>query len=349
MIKSIEWTGESLKIIDQTRIPHKILYKELRQIQEVYEAIRKLEVRGAPAIGVAAAFGLYLGLKSETFTTSQDVISRAGQLAEYLSEARPTAVNLRWAISSVMDRISHLVEEPEVMVHKFLEAAIEIQEDDKERCRRIGESGAGLIESGMTVLTHCNTGALATAGIGTAFGVLYTAHLQGKKFEVMVDETRPLLQGARLTMWELKQAEIPATLITDSMAAYAMQQRKIDLVMVGADRIAGNGDVANKVGTYNLAVAADFHRIPFYVAAPLSTFDFSLTSGENIPIEERDPSEVTHIGDELLITIPDANSWNPAFDVTPFRLISGIITENGIITPPFEKSIQHLIHHTYQN
>lgn len=349
MITSIEWTGDSLKIIDQTEIPTQLVYKELKNIQEVFEAIRKLRVRGAPALGVAAAFGLYLGLKDEKLGNQAQVMRRAKELASYLAQARPTAVNLQWALQSIINQVSHSERSGQETVRAFLQEALAIQEDDRDRCRRIGENGASLLKDGMTVLTHCNTGALATAGIGTAFGILYTAHQQGKKIEVYVDETRPLLQGARLTMWELKQADIPAVLISDNMAAYAMRKKNVDIVIVGADRIAANGDVANKIGTYSLAIAARYHDIPFFVAAPLSTFDLSLPTGDSIPIEERAGEEVSRIWEKLSITVPGATCWNPAFDVTPAELIHGIVTEEGIFTPPFEKFIQHLTQHNYQN
>ncbi len=349
MIKSIDWTGNSLKIIDQTELPARLIYKELHHIEEVFEAIQKLRVRGAPALGVAGVFGLYLGLKDSGFREGEEILLRAKELAAYLSKARPTAVNLQWALHSVINKFSHSEKTADQRIEAFLRAAQDIQRDDQERCDRIGRHGASLLEDGMTVLTHCNTGSLATAGIGTAFGILYTAHQQGKNIQVFVDETRPLLQGARLTMWELKQAGIPGILISDNMAAYAMLKKNIDLVIVGADRIASNGDVANKIGTYSLAIAARYHDIPFYVAAPLSTFDLSLPSGDFIPIEERDPEEITRIWQKLSITVEDASCWNPAFDITPAHLIHGIVTEEGIFTPPFEKSFQNLNKHNYQN
>lgn len=345
----MEWTGDSLKIIDQTKLPQQVFYLELNTLEAVFDAIKKLKVRGAPAIGIAAAFGLYLGLRDKNFTDKNDVVANARSAAEYLCSARPTAVNLKWSLQNLLDVISASTLPPEQLSRAVLAHAIFLLKDDQQRCEKIGQHGSQLIRDGMTVLTHCNTGTLATAGIGTALGVLHTAWKMGKKFEVMVDETRPLLQGARLTMWELQQLGIPATLIADSMAAYAMQLNKIDLVLVGADRIAANGDVANKIGTYNLAVISQYHRIPFYVAAPLSSFDIHLSDGRQIPIEERGKEEITHIMQKVVITVPDAVCWNPAFDVTPARLISGIITENGIIYPPFEKSINHLQLKSYQN
>lgn len=339
MIKSIEWIADKLKIIDQTEIPHRLEYRELQTVEEVFEAIRSLRIRGAPAIGVAAAFGLFLGLEKRNFSHRDDFLNQAHQLAEYLASARPTAVNLKWALQSVISKIESLEEKPSSLLEKVLTLAIEIQKDDERRCENIGRHGADLLAEGMTVLTHCNTGALATAGIGTAFAAIHTAHSQGKSIRVLVDETRPLLQGARLTMWECQQAGIPATLISDNMAAYAMQLGKVDMVIVGADRIAANGDVANKIGTYSLAVNCRYHHIPFYVAAPLSTFDFSLPSGEEIPIEERNSREVATIWGKLEITTKDATCWNPAFDVTPAHFIEGVITEEGIASPPYEESL----------
>ncbi len=341
MIKSLEWTGNSLRIIDQTELPERLVYRELTRAEEVWEAIRKLRVRGAPAIGVAAAYGLYLGLKEKHIRSPEEFITQARELTEYLSGARPTAVNLHWALQKILGGLNEKSDVPELF-SGVLKTAIGIHTDDRQRCEKIAEHGARLIENGATVLTHCNTGALATTGIGTAFGAIYKAHKQGKKIHVYVDETRPLLQGARLTMWELKEAGIPATLITDNMAAYAMRKGFVDLVIVGADRIAANGDVANKIGTYNLAVNSHYHRIPFYVAAPLSTFDFSLPSGDAIPIEERDCREVTRIWDRLPITVEGARCWNPAFDVTPAELITGIITEKGVAKQPFAKSFVDL-------
>ena len=348
MVKCIEWSGNSLRIIDQTEIPRRLVYQELNTIEEVFESIQKLKVRGAPAIGIAAAFGLYLGMKNGNYRDKADFLSQAYTRSDFLIKARPTAVNLRWALQVLLEKVANQPEQPAQLVDRLLEFSLLLLKDDQERCNRIGHYGAGLIQNGMVILTHCNTGALATAGIGTAVGILYTARQRGKFFEVLVDETRPLLQGARLTMWELQQAGIPATLITDSMAAHAMQLDKINLVLVGADRIAGNGDVANKIGTYNLAVISNYHDIPFYVAAPLSSFDPDLTDGKQIPLEERSSQEITHIWQKLPITIPEAQCWNPAFDITPAKLISGIVTERGILNPPFEESIKRLNFKNYQ-
>ncbi len=349
MFKSVQWTGEALRIIDQTELPHKLIYRDLRQISDVFEAIRKLQVRGAPALGVTAAFGLYLGLRNQKFESSSQLINKSRELAQYLSGARPTAVNVDWALRKVMDETFQADVDPTLLSDNLLQAALNLQKDDEARCRKIGEHGSGLIRDGMKVLTHCNTGILATTGIGTALGILSTANHSGKKFQVIVDETRPLLQGARLTMWELNRLKIPATLITDNMAAFAMQKKMIDLVLVGADRIAANGDVANKIGTLNLAIIARFFDIPFYVAAPVSTFDLSQSSGLEIPIEQRDPQEIRYVLNTLNITITEADCWNPAFDVTPAKLITGIVTDQGILNPPFENSFKRLNYITYQN
>ncbi len=349
MFKNIEWTGKYLKIIDQTQIPQQLVYKELKSSEDVFEAIRKLRVRGAPAIGVAAAFGLYLGMLDIKWTDKSSFIKQAQTVANYLTSARPTAVNLSWALQHIINQIKITDADSNDLLKEILNIAQQIQRDDEERCRKIGIHGADLLENDMKVLTHCNTGALATAGIGTALGVIFTAHQQGKKLSVFVDETRPLLQGARLNMWELQQAGIPATLISDNMAAYAMQKEKVDLVIVGADRITANGDVANKIGTYNLAVNCHYHKIPFYVAAPLSTFDFSLSSGSEISIEERNCDEITKIWDQLSITIKDAQCWNPAFDITPSHLVTGIITEDGIFSQPYMQTLNKLNNKTHQN
>jgi methylthioribose-1-phosphate isomerase len=342
MIKNVEWNRDHLRIIDQTKIPGKLTYLDLFTAEDVYDSIRRLRVRGAPAIGVAAAYGLYLGLQNNPSKDRKDFLKQAGLVADFLTGSRPTAINLHWALEIILNRIRKIPLHPDELLVEVLNLARGIHQDDIERCTQIGRFGATLIKSGDTVLTHCNTGALATAGIGTALGAVYTAFQQGRPIEVMVDETRPLLQGARLTMWELDQAGIPATLITDSMAAYAMQKGKVDLVLVGADRIAANGDVANKIGTYQLAIAAHYHSIPFYVAAPLSSFDLSLSDGGQIPIEERAVEEVGIIWDQLNITTPNANYWNPAFDVTPSELVNGFITERGIIYPPYKQSFENL-------
>lgn len=350
MIINIEWADDSLKIIDQTKLPGKLTIRKLSCVEEVFEAIGKLRVRGAPALGIAGAFGLYLGLRNKRPTSRQNFLIQARSIASYLSESRPTAVNLQWALQEILDSISRSKKSnPEHLLNLVLEQAKLLLQDDINRCENISKHGIDLFKHRLTVLTHCNTGALATAGMGTALGIIFNAAQQGKIDKVLVDETRPLLQGARLTMWELDYHKIPAVLISDNMAAYAMQREMVDMVLVGADRIAANGDVANKIGTYSLAVLAEHHGIPFYVAAPLSTFDHSVPSGEFIPIEERDPSEITRIWNKLEISVPGAKSWNPAFDVTPAKFVSGIITEQGILFPPFEKSIKQLNYQVYQN
>jgi methylthioribose-1-phosphate isomerase len=343
MIKNIEWISDHLRIIDQTKIPQSVTYLDLYSIDEVKEAIQKLRVRGAPAIGITAAYGLYLGIKDSKYKNNRDFIRQIKLKANYLADARPTAVNLSWALNKICKHLENETDRYHNLVEAVLEIAKELEIDDHLRCEKIGEHGAGLIKDGMSVLTHCNAGLLATSGIGTALGIIYTAARQGKKIKVYVDETRPLLQGARLTMWELQQAGIPATLITDNMAAYAMQRGKVDLVIVGADRIATNGDVANKIGTFGLAVNSNFHHIPFYVAAPLSTFDSAIESGDDIPIEERKCEEVTNIWDKLSITVQNADCWNPAFDVTPEKLITGIVTEVGILTRLYSEAIKKFI------
>ncbi len=350
MIINIEWADDSLKIIDQTKLPGKLTIRKLSCVEEVFEAISKLRVRGAPALGIAGAFGLYLGLRNKRPTSRQNFLIQARSIASYLSESRPTAVNLQWALQEILDSISRSKKsDPEHLLNLVLEQAKLLLQDDINRCENISKHGIDLFKHRLTVLTHCNTGALATAGMGTALGIIFNAAQQGKIEKVLVDETRPLLQGARLTMWELDYHKIPAVLISDNMAAFAMQREMVDMVLVGADRIAANGDVANKIGTYSLAVLAEHHRIPFYVAAPLSTFDHSIPSGEFIPIEERDPNEITRIWNKLEISVPGAKSWNPAFDVTPAKFVSGIITEQGILFPPFEKSIKQLNYQVYQN
>ncbi len=349
MVKSIDWTGDSLRIIDQTQIPEQLQFRDLVSLEEVYEAIKKLRVRGAPAIGVAAAFGLYLGMRGKTYSSREDFFQKLNLQVQYLKTARPTAVNLSWALEKIQQHLKQHPGSPSELLAETLKLAQQILEDDRSRCEAIGTIGAALLPDEAKIITHCNTGILATAGIGTALGIVYQAMEQGKRIHVFVDETRPLLQGARLTMWELQQAGVPATLITDNMAAYAIKEHRIDLAIVGADRIAKNGDVANKIGTYHLAISCLYHRIPFYVAAPLSSFDFSIPDGSCIPIEQRDPVEVTHIWNKLPITIPEANCWNPAFDVTPAELITGIITEKGILSPPLEESLEKINNKVHQN
>lgn len=324
-------------MIDQRKLPQKELYVELRDHLSVADAIRKMVIRGAPAIGVAAAMGIALGAKCTDELKRTRFDEKMEGIFELFLNTRPTAVNLRWAVDR-MKRILQENEGCEIMDLKDLleEEALMIYAEDIEINRQIGENGKGLIQDGATILTHCNAGALATAGYGTALGVIRSASHEGKKVHVLAGETRPFLQGARLTAWELHKEGIPVTLITDSMAGHFMKSGKVDLVVVGADRVATNGDVANKIGTYSIAVLAREHEIPFYVAAPLSTFDLEISSGEMIPIEQRSPEEVTHWKGER-IAPGGIMVWNPAFDVTPNHLISGIITEKGILRPPYAK------------
>ncbi len=339
-VEPAKWTHGSLSIIDQTLLP--LEYKEitLNAAADVWEAIKSLRVRGAPAIGVCAAFGVLVGLHEKSPKTLEAARATALETADYLATSRPTAVNLFWAL----DRMKTVAQEPATSLEAFLarmEAeAIEICEEDKRRCRAIGGHGAGLIADGTGVLTHCNAGALATAAYGTALAVMFSAHEQGRLFSVYADETRPLLQGARLTAWELQRAGIDVTLICDNMAAQVMREGRVQLVVVGADRIAANGDTANKIGTYSVALAAKAHGVPFYVAAPLSTFDMNLEDGRGIPIEERAAEEITN-GFGRVTAPSGIKVYNPAFDVTPADLIAGIITERGILRPPYRESIAH--------
>jgi methylthioribose-1-phosphate isomerase len=342
---SVQWVGDTsgcVRLIDQTLLPQLLRYNDCQTIEEIWEAIRSLRVRGAPAIGVTAAMGVVLGVRACADPNGWP--QRLREVCAYLRTSRPTAVNLFWALDR-MERLGQAFS-PDIAVeqrlHRLLEEALAIQEEDRQMCAAIGLAGADLIHADGGVLTHCNTGALATAGAGTALAVLVAAAHQGRRFQVFADETRPLLQGARLTAWELQQQKIPVTVICDSMAGQVMKEGRIQLVIVGADRIAANGDTANKIGTYGLAVLARAHNIPFYVAAPTSTFDLSLPSGDGIPIEQRDPREITHgFGKQ---TAPEGVAvYNPAFDVTPAGLITGIITEKGIIQPVNEPVIRQRI------
>lgn len=326
MVKALERVGDRLRLIDQTRLPGELVYLELNDYCEIIKAIRKLQVRGAPAIGIAAAYALPIAV-------IQTGRYSAGEIARFASEitaARPTAVNLSWAVERVLARLKkEAPTEPDQILKLLWSEAEAIHEEDRLMCARIGEFGAALLKDGDTVLTHCNAGALATGGIGTALGVIYTCRDRGKKIKVCVDETRPLLQGARLTAWELMQEGIDVTLICDSMAAVLMAQGRINHVIVGADRIARNGDTANKIGTYGLAVLAKAHGVPFYVAAPASTFDEQIASGREIRIEERGDREITEGFGRR--TAPDGvKTFSPAFDVTPAELITLFIADSGI-------------------
>lgn len=325
-IRSLERIEDHLKFVDQTALPVSLKYVETDDYQRIIEAIKRLEIRGAPAIGIAAAYGIAIAVRK----SGQFDLSFIRSIADAFANARPTAVNLSWAVQRVVKFIEMQQPKnlPQALTYLWGEAQ-KIHEEDRDMCERIGKHGAELIPDGATILTHCHTGALATGGIGTALGIIHTCHAQGKKLKVYADETRPLLQGARLTAWELQEAGIDVTLICDNVAGMLMSQGKIDAVLVGADRITRNGDVANKIGTYSVAVLANSHNIPFYVAAPTSTFDPSLESGSQILIEERSPIEVTNgFGRQ---TAPDGvNVYSPAFDITPARFVTAIITDRGI-------------------
>lgn len=341
-METMRWENDTLVLLDQTRLPAKVEYIYCKDHHRVAEAIQSLSVRGAPAIGVAAAYGLVLGLGGQEFASRRQLIGRAQEIARELQRIRPTAVNLSWALARMLGRLENTPgEDPAVLRGRLLEEAHAIYREDIETNRAIGSHGQELIPPEVRILTHCNAGALATAGYGTALGVIRAAAAAGKKISVFTGETRPLLQGARLTAWEMLQEKIPVTLITDNMAASLMAGGRVDLVIVGADRIAANGDVANKIGTYGLAVLAKEHGLPFYVAAPLSTVDFSLAEGKAIPIEERDPAEVTHLAGRP-VAAPGVRVWNPAFDVTPAGLVTAIITERGLARPPYRESLARL-------
>ncbi len=337
VLRPVWWNDQinphgALELIDQTRLPAEHVAITCTSIQSVWDAIKRLQVRGAPAIGVTAAYGVLVGLNefSPGDANWPELLKRT---CDYLATSRPTAVNLFWALDRMKANAQSLGHcgWPAARA-ALLDEAHRIRNEDAAMCHAIGENGRHLIPNGGGVITHCNAGALATSEFGTALAVMYAAHQQGRRFKVFVDETRPLLQGARLTAWELATAGIDATLICDNMAAVVMRERRVNLVVTGADRIAANGDAANKIGTYGLAVLAAAHDIPFYVAAPSSTFDLNLKDGEAIPIEHRDEAEVRNVMGHP-IAPPDIPAYNPAFDVTPARLISGIVTEEGIITP----------------
>lgn len=345
MIKTVEWTSEGVRMIDQRLLPTEEKYLMLRSYEEVAEAIKKMVVRGAPAIGVSAAMGLALGASQSVGTSVADLEDDFGYMCDVMSKTRPTAVNLFWAIErmrATFEREKARTRNAEEIKASLVDEALKIFQEDIEANRSIGRFGAPLIPDGATVLTHCNAGALATAGdYGTALGVIRGARDAGKRVAVIADETRPFLQGLRLTAWELAKDNIPVTVITDSMAGHVMKSGKVDCVVVGADRIAANGDTANKIGTYMVAVLARQNNIPFYVAAPITTLDLSLSSGSQIPIEERDIREVTHIGGQQLGP-DDVAVHNPAFDVTPNEFISAIITDKGVAQAPYTTSLEAL-------
>ncbi len=339
----MEWIGGidgHLRLLDQTLLPIDVCFIDCMDIATVHEAIRSLRVRGAPAIGITAAMGVLVGLKNIPSGTS--IKKHYEDTDNYLRTSRPTAVNLFWALDRMKRKFIEIADLPDqrTILSILLEEALLIEKEDRAMCQSIGKIGANLVQDGFGILTHCNTGGLATAAYGTALSVIFTAYEQGKSIHVFCDETRPLMQGARLTSWELLQAGIPATLICDSMAAQVMKEGKINMVIVGADRIAANGDSANKIGTYGLSVLAHAHKIPFYVAAPSSTFDLTLKDGSGIPIEQRNPKEITEpFGKQVAPT--GVSVYNPAFDVSPAHLITGIITEKSLISPVNAKNIRN--------
>lgn len=340
-MRSIEWIDGKVKMIDQTKLPTELQFIEAEDHKIVADAIKKLKIRGAPAIGIAAGFGIYLGIKN--FEGDKEKLKYIFEsVCSEFARTRPTAVNLFWAIERMKKAFySNFDLEINELKGKLLEEALAIQDDDIRMCRAIGLHGYKLVPDEANILTYCNTGWLATGDYGTALGIIYTAFEQGKKIRVYVSETRPLLQGARLTTWELMQRGIETILITDNMSAYLMKLGKIDCIIVGADRVALNGDTANKIGTYNLAIVAKYHGIPFYVACPTSSIDFNIKTGEEIPIEERNSEEITEIAGKKIA--PDGvKTFSPAFDVTPNDLITAIVTELGVIYPPFDEGIQKI-------
>ena len=342
-VQSIEWREDHVRILDQTYLPGREVYSDIRDVGRIWEAIKKLRIRGAPAIGIAAAYGLYLGIKDLPENSFESFIVEVNRIAEYLEGARPTAVNLSWATDRIKSTIrAHKDKDISEIKEIVLQTAKTIHDEDKRICKKIGEHGVELVQKNAQVLTHCNTGSLATGQYGTALSIIFHAHDEGKKPFVWVDETRPLLQGSRLTAWELMNAEIPMKIITDSSAGLLMRRGEVDLIMVGADRIASNGDVANKIGTYPLAVLAQENEVPFYVAAPLSTIDMEMETGDEIPLEEREQEEILNYSDAQ-IAPKKAEAYNPAFDVTPHTYIDGIITEEGIMEPSFEKSFKDML------
>lgn len=345
-LPTIEWEGDisgRVRLIDQTLLPTELKFVYCEDIKSIWHAIKTLMVRGAPAIGIAAAMGVVLGIKDIHAKNTDAFLKELKQVTTYLGTSRPTAVNLFWGLAR-MERVAQenkgksVQEIKEILLHE----ALKIQNEDKVICRQIGENGVGLIKDGSGILTHCNAGGLATADYGTALAVLFKAKEQGKRIAVYADETRPLLQGARLTAWELLHAGIDVTLICDSMAAHVMKLGKVQCVIVGADRIAANGDTANKIGTFGVSILAKEHGIPFYVAAPVSTFDLTIKSGDEIPIEERSPEEITNgFGKK---TAPEGiKVFNPAFDVTPAKNITAIITEKGVIQKPSVENIRRIL------
>ena len=336
IIQSVRWTddGRGVRIIDQRLLPGELVERDLRTLAEVRDAIRTLAVRGAPAIGIAGAMGLVAVLAPNVSGGRDGLLADAARVACEIAATRPTAVNLAWALERVLSAAASADGSGTQMLAAMRREATAILEEDRTMCRRIGDHGITLLRDGARVLTHCNAGALATGGIGTALAPIYVAKERGWKIEVFVDESRPLLQGSRLTAWELQRAGVPVTVLTDGMAASLMRELGVDLCIVGADRVAANGDVANKIGTYALAIAARYHDVPFYVAAPTSTMDPATATGSDIVIEQRDADEVRRVGN-VVTAPPDICAYNPAFDVTPAALVSAIVTDRGIHRPPY--------------
>lgn len=342
MIQTLEWTNEGVRFIDQTKLPTEEVYVTCKTHEQVADVIRNMVVRGAPAIGVAAAMGIALGVSNSKAESSRDLKRDLDQICEVIGKTRPTAVNLFWAIRRMQEKFERIQIRPIPQIKSdLIEEARRMHAEDIAANQAMGRHGATLMPSSGGVLTHCNAGALATAGYGTALGVIRAAVEQGKKIHVYADETRPFLQGSRLTAWELMKDGIPTTVISDNMAGAMMKQGKIGAIVVGADRIAANGDVANKIGTYTVAILAKEHDIPFYVAAPISTVDLACPDGNGIPIEQRNAQEVTHIGGKQMVPT-GVQVENPAFDVTPAKYVAAIITEKGIARAPYEESLRRL-------
>ena len=344
MLPTVEWKGDSVVMIDQRKLPGTEVYVTCKTANDVAKAIKTMVIRGAPAIGVSAAMGIALGMQRSKASGTKQFTTEFQKTCDLMAGTRPTAVNLFWAIDRMKDTFAAAAQNGasvEEIKQRLVTEAQRIHDEDVASCRAMGAHGASLVPDTARILTHCNAGALATAGYGTALGVIRAAAEQGKKVAVLADETRPFLQGARLTAWELVRDGISTTVITDNMAASLMRRGDVNVVVVGADRIAANGDTANKIGTYGVAVLAKAHGIPFYVAAPLSTIDLATATGAGIPIEERSPREVTHVAGAQLAP-EGASVWNPAFDVTPHAFIAGIITERGIARAPYEASLPRL-------
>ena len=344
LAKTLTWEDGVLTLLDQTLLPVEVKVEKQESIEQVWDSIKKLKVRGAPAIGIAGAYGVLYGVKDKADLPVQEFLVELKKSADYLDSSRPTAVNLSWALKRMVAKANLLVKEKPSSISKDIYITLEmeaiaIHEEDKKICRNIGLNGKGLIKDGMGVLTHCNAGSLATSELGTATAPMYLAHEDGVKFKVFSDETRPLLQGARLTSWELQQSGVDVTLITDNMAAFMMSKGEVDLVIVGTDRVAANGDTANKIGTMGVAILAKHFGIPVYVACPSSTIDFETETGKEIVIEERDPEEVLFFGERR--TGPEGMKVrNPAFDVTPHELITGFITDKGLVKAPFKENLK---------